>query len=62
MNMMTALILAAMFATIGSLVAGITSMATDGEVGHLRSEQWMGWRVGFQALALLLIVLALLTS
>ena len=62
MNMMTALILAALFATIGSLVAGITSMATNGEVGHLRSEQWMGRRVGFQALALLLIVLALLTS
>jgi len=62
MNMMTALILAALFATVGSLVAGITSMATNGEVGHLRSEQWMGWRVGFQALALLLIVLALLTS
>jgi len=62
MNMMTALILAALFATIGSLVAGITSMATNGEVGHLRSEQWMGRRVAFQALALLLIVLALLTS
>jgi len=62
MNMMTALILAALFATIGSLVAGITSMATHGEVGHLRSEQWMGRRVAFQALALLLIVLALLTS
>jgi len=62
MNMMTALILAALFATVGSLVAGITSMATNGEVGHLRSEQWMGRRVGFQALALLLIVLALLTS
>ena len=62
MNMMTALILAALFATVGSLVAGITSMATNGEVGHLRSEQWMGRRVAFQALALLLIVLALLTS
>ncbi|MBI3042439.1 MAG: twin transmembrane helix small protein [Betaproteobacteria bacterium] len=61
MTMMTALVLTALLATIGSLIAGITSMATDGEVGHLRSEQWMGARVGFQALALLLIVLALLT-
>jgi hypothetical protein len=59
--MMTALVLAALFATIGSLLAGITSMATDREVGHLSSLQWMGRRVGFQALALLLIVLALLT-
>ena len=62
MSMMTAFVLAAMIATIGSLVAGITSMATNGEVGHFRSEQWMGWRVGFQALALALIVLALLTT
>lgn len=62
MSMMTALVFAALFATIGSLVAGITSMATNGEVGHYKSEQWMGWRVGFQALALLLIALALLTT
>ena len=61
MSMMTALILAAMVATIASLVAGITSMATDSEVGRLRSAQWMNWRVGFQALALLLIILALLS-
>lgn len=60
MSVMTALVLAAMIATIGSLVAGIRSMATDGEVAHLNSAQWMVSRVGFQALALLLIVLALL--
>jgi len=61
MSMMTAFVLAAMFATIGSLIAGITTMATGGEVAHQNSAQWMGWRVGFQALALLLIVLALLS-
>ena len=61
MTMMTAFVLAAMAATIGSLIAGISSMATDSEVGHLSSVQWMGARVGFQALALLLIVLALTT-
>jgi fructose-specific phosphotransferase system IIC component len=60
MNMLTAMVLVTLLLTVASLVAGITSMATDGEVGHLRSEQWMGRRVGFQALALLLIVLALL--
>ena len=60
MSMMTALVLAALIATVGSLVAGITSMATDSEVGHLSSLQWMVRRVGFQALALVLIVLALL--
>jgi hypothetical protein len=58
---MTVLVLAALLATVGSLVAGISSMATDGEVGHLRSEQWMLRRVEFQALALLLIAIALLT-
>ena len=60
MSLMTALVLAAMLATIASLIAGITSMATGGEVAHSNSVQWMVRRVGFQALALLLIVLALL--
>jgi hypothetical protein len=60
MSMITVMVLAALLATIGSLAAGITSMATNGEVGHQRSEQWMGWRVGFQAVALLFIVIALL--
>ena len=62
MNIMTALVLAATLATVVSLVAGISSMATDSEVGHLNSAQWMVRRVEFQALALLLIVLALLLS
>ena len=61
MSMITALVLAALLATVGSLAAGITSMATDGEVGQLSSVQWMASRVGFQALALLLIGLALLS-
>lgn len=61
MSIMTALVLAALFATIGSLIAGITSMATDSKVGHAGSLQWMARRVGFQALALLLIVLALVS-
>ena len=62
MSMMTALVLAALLATVGSLAAGITSMATDRKVGHLSSVQWMVRRVGFQALALLLIVFALLVA
>ncbi|HET9386715.1 MAG TPA: HIG1 domain-containing protein [Gemmatimonadales bacterium] len=61
MSMITAMILFALLATIGSLAAGVTSMATNAEVGHLRSEQWMGWRVAFQAVALLFILIALLT-
>ena len=60
MSMITALVLVAMLATIGSLVAGVTSMATDGEVGHHTSAEWMGLRVAFQAVALLMILIALI--
>lgn len=62
MDLITALVLAMLVATVVSLVAGISSMATDSEVGHLNSAQWMVRRVEFQGLALLLIVLALLVS
>ena len=62
MNILTLPILGAAVATIVSLVAGITSMARGGEVGHRTSAQWMNWRVAFQAVALVLIVLALALS
>ena len=60
MSMLTLFVLVAMLATITSLVAGIFSMAHDGEVGHLSSAQWMVRRVGFQAVAFLLILISLL--
>lgn len=60
MSMITALALAAMLATVGTLVAGITSMVTDSEVGHHTSAEWMGMRVAFQAVALLMILIALI--
>ena len=41
------------------MALGISSMAYGGEIGHRNSAQWMVLRVGFQALALLLIVIAL---
>ena len=62
MSILTLLILGAAVATVVSLVAGITSMARDGEVGHRTSAQWMIWRVVFQAAALVLILLALVVS
>jgi hypothetical protein len=61
-NILTFLILGAAVATVFSLVAGITSMARDGEVGHRTSAQWMTSRVVFQAAALVLILLALAIS
>jgi len=59
MDYLTGLVLLAAFATVASLASGITSMAYDGEVAHRSSAQWMMWRVGSQALAFVLILLAL---
>lgn len=60
MSILTLLILLAAAATVVSLVSGISAMAQGGEVAHRNSAQWMVWRVVFQAVALLLMVLALL--
>ena len=63
MNFLTVLVLAAAFATVVALASGISSMATDSEVGHVDSGHWMVRRVAFQAAALLLVLLAIyLTS
>jgi len=59
MNVMTLLIIAAALCVVGSLGLGIAAMANDGAVGHHTSAQWMTARVGFQALALALILLTL---
>ncbi len=61
MSILTMLVLLAAAATVVSLVSGISSMAYGGEIGHRNSAQWMVLRVGFQALALLLIVIGLST-
>lgn len=59
MNVMTLLVMAATLCVIGSLGLGIAAMVRDGVVGHRTSAQWMTMRVGFQALALVLILLSL---
>ena len=59
MNMFTMLIFAATAATLVSLGSGIVSMIRNGEIGHYESAHWMSWRVGFQALAVVMILLAL---
>ena len=59
MSLFTLAVMVAVVATIASLVAGIGSMASDGEVGHLNSAQWMVRRVAFQAAAFLLVLLSL---
>ncbi len=59
MNLLTLLVILAALATIAALACGISSMAYHGEVNHRRSEEWMVWRVGLQAVTLALILLAL---
>jgi ABC-type Na+ efflux pump permease subunit len=62
MNLMTVLVLmAALFAAV-SLFSGITSMAHGGAEDQRASHWLMFRRVGWQALALVFILLALLSS
>jgi DUF2909 family protein/hypoxia induced protein len=51
------LVYVAIAATIFSLGSGIISMVLDGDEGE-DSVTWMGWRVGWQAAAVLLVVVA----
>ena len=41
MSFFTVVVLAAVLATVVALVSGISSMATDREVGHFDSAHWM---------------------
>ncbi|MFN7087972.1 MAG: twin transmembrane helix small protein [Burkholderiales bacterium] len=59
MNLLTMLVLVATLATIASFISGIVSMTHDSEVAHRNSAEWMGWRVAFQAAAVVMILLAL---
>lgn len=59
MNIMSLLIGAALLGVIASLVMGLSAMTSDGTVGHRTSAQWMTMRVGFQAVALVLILMSL---
>ncbi len=59
MTTLSILIMAAMLATVGALVLGIASMAHGGEFDQRHSHQFMFARVGFQGIALLLLVLGL---
>ena len=59
MDMIAGLAVAAALGAVVALISGIVAMARNGEVAHLKSEQWMGWRVVWQAVALLFVVLGL---
>lgn len=46
----------AVVATLVSLTSGIAAMARDREIGYQSSAQRMGWRIPFQAVALILVL------
>lgn len=59
MNLISTLVILALFATIGSLVWGITSMAHGGTYDEDHSTRLMSGRLIFQGIAILLIMVAL---
>lgn len=59
MSLLNVLILLALVATIGALGMGIVSMMRGGEYDRQHSTQLMYARVGFQAIAFVLLVMAL---
>ena len=62
MNMFTLFVVVAVVAVTVSLASGVFAMVRNGEVGHRTSDEWMAWRVAFQAAAVVLILLSLLGS
>jgi len=62
MNIMTITVILALFITVGALVWGIGSMAHGGTYDNKHCEQLMFVRIGVQAAAFILVVLALAFS
>lgn len=62
MSMITVFVMTAAFFAAISLIQGVTSMAHGGAEDQQASHWIMLKRVGWQALALLLILMALLSS
>lgn len=59
MNFLTLVIIAALLATIVSLVLGLGYMGKGGKADEEHSVQLMSARVGFQALTFVLLLLAI---
>ena len=60
MTLYTFIIIVALLAVIASLVWGVASMAHGGHYDKEHSEHFMIARVGFQALAFILLLMTLL--
>ena len=62
MELLSILIIAALLATVAALGAGVVSMAKGGNFDREHSAQLMASRVGFQGLAVILMIFALLLA
>lgn len=58
MDFMTGMVLAATVLTVAALGAGVSAMASDGEVAHHDSKEWMVARVVAQGMTLFLLWLS----
>lgn len=59
MTILAAMALVAMLATVACLVFGVAAMVSDEQVEHHGNAEWMVWRISFQALAFILVLMAL---
>ena len=62
MELLTLMIIGALLATIAALGAGVVGMVRGGDYNSEHATQLMASRVGFQGLALVLMLLALLLA
>lgn len=62
MDILFALMIVAMLATLGVLFLGIFSMARGGEFNRRNSNRLMRWRIFLQGLAIVLFLLLLFLS
>ena len=62
MNVLTALIMAALVMTVAVIVMGIWSMAQGGDFDHKHSTQLMFARVGMQGVTFLLLLVAIFVA
>jgi hypothetical protein len=60
LDWLTVIIVLALLATIGSLVVGLFLMQRGGSLDEHYGERFMWFRVAFQGVAVLLLLLALL--
>lgn len=62
MSLLSFMIILALLATVGALGAGIVSMVRGGEYDREHGTQLMAARVGFQGVAVVLMLVALFVA